>query len=539
MESASKTPPDHSNPLIDAFISSLAARFGCSGVLEVVEATEDLAPEALQDSVIYSEWLQVSADRHGRLLDRLKRAMADAPAGLVVAPRASEASTRALRELLERAGLNVDFMGTVPDASTSERNVVAVLAGRNVAPHSKAPDDFRVVAIMPTFNEADIIVPSLESLIEEGLEVYLLDNWSTDGTERLASRFLGRGLLGIERFPPEGPRPRYELRRTLQRVAELAESIEADWIVANDADEVRRSPWPGVTLRDAIYAVDRRGFNAIDYTNVIFEPTDDSFPDSGSLQHFHHFRFGSEPWHLLRINSWKRGQQNLDLVASGGHEVQFDGRRVFPYKFLLKHYQIRSQKQGERKVFRERKARWAEEERALGWHVHYDQIQEHERFIRDPATLLLFDERTFHEEFLIERLSGIGTEPDFDSGSRTIAGEDSSNNAVDVSGLKEATITEAETASVLDRAGSADAEALGVAEAEVAELRLRVRESEEREQRLIERVFEAEEGLAEALATEHELRVQIGRYAQFYQALQRSRPWRMIQFLRRLMGREW
>jgi hypothetical protein len=137
---------------------------------------------------------------------------------------------------------------------------------------------------------------------------------------------------------------------------------------------------------------------------------------------------------------------------------------------------------------------------------------------------------------LIERLSGIGTEPDFDPGSRTIAGEDSSNNAPDL-GLKEATITEAETASVLELTSSA--EALGVAEAEAAELRLRVRESEEREQRLIERVFEAEEGLAEALATEHELRVQIGRYAQFYQALQRSRPWKMIQFLRRLMGREW
>jgi hypothetical protein len=73
----------------------------------------------------------------------------------------------------------------------------------------------------------------------------------------------------------------------------------------------------------------------------------------------------------------------------------------------------------------------------------------------------------------------------------------------------------------------------------LADLKLRLLESQEREQRLIDRTLEAEEKLADELATEHELRMQIGRYAQFYDATQRSRPWKMIQFFRRLVGREW
>jgi hypothetical protein len=79
----------------------------------------------------------------------------------------------------------------------------------------------------------------------------------------------------------------------------------------------------------------------------------------------------------------------------------------------------------------------------------------------------------------------------------------------------------------------------GEIEAEIADLKLRLRESQEREKRLVERVFLAEERLEDALSTEHELRIQIHRYAEFNRDVKRSRPWRMIQFLRRLVGREW
>ena len=84
-----------------------------------------------------------------------------------------------------------------------------------------------------------------------------------------------------------------------------------------------------------------------------------------------------------------------------------------------------------------------------------------------------------------------------------------------------------------------DARKCGENEAEVLQLRLRLKESVTREVRLAERTILAEENLENALATEHELRLQLGRYAEFHRAVMRSVPWRLIQFLRRLVGREW
>jgi hypothetical protein len=85
----------------------------------------------------------------------------------------------------------------------------------------------------------------------------------------------------------------------------------------------------------------------------------------------------------------------------------------------------------------------------------------------------------------------------------------------------------------------ADARKLGELEAELVHLRLRLKESLTRELRLVERAVKAEENVENALATEHELRLQIERYADFHRAVERSRAWRLIQFVRRLFGREW
>jgi hypothetical protein len=96
------------------------------------------------------------------------------------------------------------------------------------------------------------------------------------------------------------------------------------------------------------------------------------------------------------------------MVRYGGHGLRFEGRRVYPFKFLLKHYPVRSQKHGEKKVFRERKARWNLKERAKGWHVHYDSVQEGHAFLRPASEHSLFEEHDFNQTYLVERLSGIG-----------------------------------------------------------------------------------------------------------------------------------
>jgi hypothetical protein len=84
-----------------------------------------------------------------------------------------------------------------------------------------------------------------------------------------------------------------------------------------------------------------------------------------------------------------------------------------------------------------------------------------------------------------------------------------------------------------------DARALGELQADVLHLRLRLKESLARELRLVERTTKAEEALENALATEHDLRLQIDRYSAFHRALERSRPWKVLQSIRRIFGRAW
>ena len=59
---------------------------------------------------------------------------------------------------------------------------------------------FRVVAIVAAYNEADIIEQVVADLIEQNVQVYFLDDGSTDGTAAAVERFVGHGLLAIERL---------------------------------------------------------------------------------------------------------------------------------------------------------------------------------------------------------------------------------------------------------------------------------------------------------------------------------------------------
>jgi glycosyltransferase involved in cell wall biosynthesis len=251
---------------------------------------------------------------------------------------------------------------------------------------------FRVVVLMSAYNEEDIIVPCLQYLIKQGLEVYLIDNWSTDATVELASEFLGKGLLAIEKFPHGRPSSHYVWEEILSRIEQLSEQIEADWFVFQDVDEIRTSPWPGLSLRDAILRVDREGFNSIDHTVITFYPIDNDFSAGVDFEaYFRYFEFSDRPGQFIEIKAWKNLGRRISLSKSGGHEVRFDGRCTYPFRFLLKHYPVRSQAHGEKKIFRERKPRWFPEERDKGWHTHYDHITKGHSFLRPRSDLTLFD----------------------------------------------------------------------------------------------------------------------------------------------------
>src|SRR5262245_21731868 len=122
--------------------------------------------------------------------------------------------------------------------------------------------DFTVTAIIATYNEADVIGQVVADLVRQRVQVYLLDDGSTDGTVAQVEPWVGRGVVGIERRPPAATS---SWAAILRRKEELARELEANWFLHQDADELRESPWEGVALRDAIRRVDRLGYDAIDF----------------------------------------------------------------------------------------------------------------------------------------------------------------------------------------------------------------------------------------------------------------------------------
>ena len=254
------------------------------------------------------------------------------------------------------------------------------------------PSPPSVVAIIAAYNEADIIETVVADLLDQDIKVYFLDDGSTDGTAEIVERHNGNGVLAVERLPQHqnGEREHgFAWERILGRKAQLATELDADWFIHHDADEFRESPWPGMTLRDGIGWVDRLGFNAIDFVCLDFWPDREGFVNGHDVRDVFTRFAPAAPYDRVQIRCWKKTDSPVDLTTSGGHEAQFESRRVFPVRFILRHYPIRGQQHGERKVFHER--RFLEAERERGWHVQYDAFREGRSFLHDPSSLEPYD----------------------------------------------------------------------------------------------------------------------------------------------------
>jgi hypothetical protein len=164
-------------------------------------------------------------------------------------------------------------------------------------------------------------------------------------------------------------------------------------------------------LRDAFYKVEQQGYSCIDFTVLEFRPVDNDYKNGQSLEtHFRFFEFSTQPSSFSQVKAWKKTKQRVNLAESGGHRVDFPEARVYPYKFLVRHYPIRSQIQGEEKIFGDRKNKYAGEKATKNWHIHYDHLAKGDNLLGTADSLASFDE-SFYCDYLIERISGLGIAP--------------------------------------------------------------------------------------------------------------------------------
>jgi len=292
--------------------------------------------------------------------------------------------------------------------SSTQKECYVVLQGKLIDAHAGTPL-VSVLAIMHIFNERDIIRQTIKHLLSQGVDIHIIDNWSTDGTYEIIQALAEElGRITYERYPSRD-NGKFELGKMLNRVTEVAKSKKGyKWIMLNDADEFRWSPWPSLTLQEAITFVDGMGYNAVDYTVFNFIPLGESFKEGDNpVTFFKYGEFSGIPGHFVQVKSWLNNTAS-DLASSGGHHVTFPEQRIFPLKFLLAHYPFRSLKHAKHKIFKERKVRYSSAERAKGWHTQYDDFENDIIAALKEQKLIAFNRTDFYENYLLERLSGVG-----------------------------------------------------------------------------------------------------------------------------------
>lgn len=297
---------------------------------------------------------------------------------------------------------------TINTAQHWANTTVLVIAGAHACPQGLISPK-KVAAIIHCYNEVDILPEVVWHLHRQNVNVWVFDNWSTDGTWDACLDLERSGLIVKADRYPNTPTNEYQWANLLRHTEEVAPSIDADWLIHYDADELRYSPWVGVNLAEAIAWVDSLGYNAIDFTVIDFRflagDAESKLPYEQSLTHF---EFGRRPGHFAQVKAWKNNQR-VTLVDSGGHNAEFQGRHIFPLKFLTKHYPLRSASQAEKKIFSDRLPRVSTERSERGWHTQYDSFAGEEEISGwSPRDLEHWAEQFFLSEFLVQRLGGIG-----------------------------------------------------------------------------------------------------------------------------------
>lgn len=268
------------------------------------------------------------------------------------------------------------------------------------------PDSFKVLAIMHFYNEADILDITILYLLSQELDIYLVDNWSDDGSFEIAQHYkeIYPERVFLEQFPTEGSNTYYDWYHQLERTEEIAAKMDYAWYMHYDVDEMRMGAWKNKTLRETVYYIDKLGFNAIDNIVIDFKLTQNDDHNIFMSDTYFDFRYSTTDFHHRK--TWKKIDK-LDLKKTGGHIAKFQNPKIFPLKILNRHYPFRSIEQAYKKVFIDRKPRFEKENKERGWHGHYDQIVKKEDLLADKNKLILWDE-TVRDKYYISLFLGCG-----------------------------------------------------------------------------------------------------------------------------------
>lgn len=322
-----------------------------------------------------------------------------------------EWSLQEFRELLFFNGFENFFIGYTENTNFhKQKATILALVGKKV--NYKPQNLKKILAIINSYNEKDIIYETITHLLNQGIDVCFVDNHSNDGTyELVASSFQNDDRVIIRKSDYYGDN--YEWYQLLKNTENISHefSKKYDWFMHHDSDELRYSPFKNISMQEMISFVDSEDYNAIDFTVIDFRFTKNNDNITKEFEkNLLSFEFGRRAGHFQQVKCWKY-TKDINLADSGGHNVEFQNKKVYPIKFLLKHYPLRNIEQAQRKIFQDRQKRIMKEKNEKGWHSHYDKFIKNEiSIVFKDYQLLRWHQNIFDTEFIVERISGIGIE---------------------------------------------------------------------------------------------------------------------------------
>jgi len=239
-----------------------------------------------------------------------------------------------------------------------------------------------IVALLAVRNEELYIEKCIQHLLQQGIRIYLIDNESTDRTIEIANKYLNYGVIDIKQIPFNGI---FDLTAQLKIKEELSTSLDADWFIHHDADEIRYAPGQFTTLLDGIAEADKLGFSAINFDEFVFIPTskDQCFENVDYVKLMQHYYYFS-PKPLRRVNAWKKTNYKVNLTNSGGHSAYFQNMKIFPINFILRHYIFLSYKHACSKYGNRIHAT---QELQKGWHIDRELFNANKIILPTPDQL--------------------------------------------------------------------------------------------------------------------------------------------------------
>jgi len=203
----------------------------------------------------------------------------------------------------------------------------------------------KIIAIIPTYNEADIIEEVIQHLLSQKLEIIVLDNFSNDGTFEICKKFSDQGLLKLSQFKSNT----FDISLNTRILYDMAIREGAEWVVLSAADEFLETGIQNRTLKDEIEKDASDGYNLIQFDRFDFFMTDN---DGGSAKTIKEklTYYSCQGEHVYR--AWKC-IPGIDLESGGSHYPYFpegSGYKIYPKKFVLRHYPFRNKIQAENKV---------------------------------------------------------------------------------------------------------------------------------------------------------------------------------------------